>query len=40
MGGVDEIFSKVESVFTESGMVIGKPTVIHVLGGPGSGKGS
>merc|ERR1712194_861266 len=40
MGGVDEIFSKVENIFTESGMVNGKPIVIHVLGGPGSGKGT
>lgn len=43
MGGVDEIFSKVENVFTESGMVIAikeKPKVIFVMGGPGAGKGT
>ena len=41
MGGVDEIFGKVESTFINEGIVEkSKPKVIFVMGGPGAGKGT
>jgi hypothetical protein len=41
MGGVDEIFKKVEHAFSDAGIVsIPKPKVIFVMGGPGAGKGT
>ena len=41
MGGVDEIFSKVEDTFIECKIIKKyKPKVIFVMGGPGAGKGT
>ncbi len=38
-GGIDEIFHKVEDVFTNE-YIIRRPKVIFVMGGPGAGKGT
>ena len=39
-GGLEEIFASVERTFQQAGLIVVKPKVIFVMGGPGAGKGT